>query len=391
MSDLFTVVVAAGRGKRVGAKMNKAFIKIGELPMLVHTLKSLASCCDCRDVAVVVGKDELSYTENLLSEYGEHFSCLNCQLVTGGKERQDSVTNALKIIPEGYSFVAIHDGARPFISKDIFARTYRAAIAKGAAIAVIPVNDTVKIIRNELVERTADRSKVVLVQTPQIFSLPILVNAYEKAAQEGFRGTDDASLVENYGCRVAVVEGSKENFKITTPEDVVWANIKCGAEKMDFRVGTGFDVHAFTDGDAIIIGGVSIPYEKRLLGHSDADVLLHAISDALLGAAGLGDIGKFFPDTDQKYKGADSKKLLSEVVAMLEQKGWSINNIDATIMAQKPKMAPYTENMQKIIADICHLSSDAVGVKATTTEKLGFVGREEGIAAQAVASIKANW
>ena len=388
MKELFTIVVAAGRGKRVGANINKAFLQIAGLPLLVHTLKALDRCPACGKVAVVVAPDELSYTQELLAKYKEHFSTLACELVAGGKERQDSVYNALKTVPERYKLVAVHDGARPFVSPEVFDRVFSMAKETGAAIAVIPVSDTVKLVRNNLVQTTADRSKVALVQTPQIFSRRILNAAYENAYKEGFSGTDDASVVENFGCRVSVVEGEKGNIKITTPEDVIWANIKCGEVEMDFRVGTGFDVHRFTEGDVVRIGGIDIPYNYSLLGHSDADVLLHAISDALLGAAGLGDIGKFFPDTDEKYKGADSKELLREVVLLLKKENWQVNNIDSTIMAEQPKMAPYIERMKSTIADICGVTSASVGVKATTTEKLGFVGRQEGIAAQAVATIK---
>ena len=388
MEKLFTIVVAAGRGKRMGAGINKAFLPVMGVPLLVRTLQALGSCPVCEKVAVVVACDELSYAKELLDKYKGKYPSLCCELVTGGKERQDSVYNALKTVPVCYNFVAVHDGARPFVTPEVFQKTYDVAKKTGAAIVAVPASDTVKLVKNNLVETTVDRETVVLTQTPQIFSMPILRAAFEEVNKEGFVGTDDSSLVERYGYRVSVVEGDKGNIKITTPEDIIWANIKCSEAKMDFRVGTGFDVHRFDEGSTVKIGGVDIPHEYSLLGYSDADVLLHAIADALLGAAGLGDIGKFFPDTDPKYKGADSRELLREVVLLLKKENWKINNIDSTIMAQRPKMAPYIEQMKKNIADICVVSVDAVGVKATTTEQLGFVGRQEGIAAQAVATIK---
>ena len=213
---------------------------------------------------------------------------------------------------------------------------------------------------------------------------------YDFLKEHPFAVTDDASLVEASGHPVAVAEGSYENIKVTTPEDLLLAEKileKQGDFMMQFRVGTGFDVHALVENRPLILAGVQIPYTKGLLGHSDADVALHALMDALLGAAGKGDIGKHFPDTDAKYEGADSRRLLRIVVEMLQEEGWQVNNVDVTVIAQKPKLAPYIAAMRSLVAQDLGIMEDAVNIKATTTEKLGFTGREEGIAAEAVASI----
>ena len=387
MSDLFTIVAAAGRGSRLGAQMNKAFVEVAGLPLLVHTLVALAKTAVCKKVAVVVAPGEIEYASGLLARNAALFGCLECSLLSGGQERQHSIANALKVLPPECAFVAVHDGARPFVSPAVFTSVLSAARAGGAAIAAVPVKDTVKLAEHGFVQDTPARDRLFLVQTPQIFAREVLLAAYDKAFVDGFLGTDDASLVERLGQRVAIVAGDYDNIKITTPDDLFLAGCRLEDRVMRFSVGMGYDVHQLVRDRALVVGGVRIPHELGLLGHSDADVLLHAISDALLGAAGLGDIGKHFPDTDERYAGADSMVLLQEVMAMLAAARWRVNNIDAVIMAQQPKMAPYRGQMCENIARVCLVDPAAVNVKATTTEKLGFVGRSEGIAAQAVVSL----
>lgn len=236
-----------------------------------------------------------------------------------------------------------------------------------------------------------ERSRLWAVQTPQIFSLELLRKAYAQLQKAGNMVTDDAGAVEQIGGKVAVVMGNYKNIKITTPDDLILgeAFIKGAANMADnIHVGSGFDVHRLVPDRKLILCGVTIPYTLGLLGHSDADVALHALMDAMLGAAGLGDIGKLFPDTDPAFKDADSMVLLKEVIGKLQEAGWQVNNADVTIIAQKPKLASYREAMEKNLSNILHLTEDAINVKATTTEQLGFTGRGEGIASQAVVTIK---
>ena len=243
---------------------------------------------------------------------------------------------------------------------------------------------------------TPQRSLLRAVQTPQIFKAELLHSAYGSENLRGAAVTDDASLVERLGVKVAVAEGSYENIKITTPEDLLLAEKICADRGMamqqeikvpQFRVGTGFDVHRLTENRKLILCGVEVPYELGLDGHSDADVAVHALMDALLGAAALGDIGRHFPDTDERFKGADSMKLLAHVIALLKERCWHVNNADVTIIAQRPKLAGFIPQMRANLAAALELGEDAVNVKATTTEKLGFTGRGEGIAAEACVSL----
>ena len=393
MKELLTVIVpAAGEGTRMGLGKNKAFITILDIPLLVLCMKMLAETGMVRRVIVVTRAWEIQETEMLLREYQSRcFPDIDWQVAAGGKERQDSVANGLAQITDTEGYVAVHDGARPFAGTEVFARTFAKAKEFGAAIAAVPLKDTVKVTDNRgIVVSTPDRSSLCAVQTPQIFEVNVLRRGYDFLKEHPFAVTDDASLVEASGHPVAVAEGSYENIKVTTPEDLLLAEKileKQGDFMMQFRVGTGFDVHALVENRPLILAGVQIPYSKGLLGHSDADVALHALMDALLGAAGKGDIGKHFPDTDSKYEGADSRRLLRNVVEMLQEDKWKVNNVDITIIAQKPKLAPHIATMRTLVAQDLGIMEDAVNIKATTTEKLGFTGRGEGIAAEAVASI----
>lgn len=267
----------------------------------------------------------------------------------------------------------IHDGARPFVTEKVIFNVLRDAAVGGAAVAAVPVKDTIRQ-QKDRGGLTLKRSELYSVQTPQGFEVGLIKNAFDKAFEDGFYGTDDAGLVDRLGMDVAVSEGDYTNVKITTKEDM----------PMEVRIGTGFDVHRLVEGRKCIICGVEIPFEKGLLGHSDADVALHALMDAMLGAAALGDIGKHFPDTEPKYEGISSIKLLKYVNEFVAEQGYRLGNADVTIMAQKPKMLPHIEQMRKNIAEALGVELSNINVKATTTEKLGFVGREEGIAAEAV-------
>ena len=396
MDKLTVIVAAAGAGKRLGLGKNKAFAEVGGLPLLVQCLRMVNDTGMAHKTIVAVGADEVAMTEALLKDYHEYFAGLQTTVVAGGAERTDSVKNALALAgSEGW--IAVHDGARPFAGTEVFERTLQAAQQTGAAIAAVPVKNTIKVVDAEgFVVNTPQRSSLMAVQTPQIFKAQLLQRAYSDDNLKGAAVTDDASLVERLGVKVAVALGSYENIKITTPEDLLLAEKICADRGMtmmqslkmpQFRVGSGYDVHRLTQNRKLILCGVEVPNELGLDGHSDADVAVHALMDALLGAAALGDIGKHFPDTDDRFKGADSMKLLEHVLVLLKERCWRVNNADVTIIAQKPKLAGYIPAMRDNLAKAMGLDADAVNVKATTTEKLGFTGRGEGIAAEAVVSL----
>lgn len=298
----------------------------------------------------------------------------------------------------------VHDGARPLVPRTVIDAVIDGCAARGAAIPAVSVKDTIKQIHlsdnGAVVSFTPERSLLRAVQTPQGFDAALLMRAYDACAPDT-AVTDDASLVEALGAPVYIVDGDEMNIKITTPSDLGRAEQLLNRSSADDpgindpvaaaarvpRTGMGYDVHAFAENRKLILGGVNIPHDRGLLGHSDADVLIHAVMDALLGAAALGDIGKHFPDTDLRYKGISSLLLLGHVSELLSSHGWTIVNIDVTVIAQRPKIAPHIPQMKKIMAEVLKISESQINIKGTTTERLGFTGREEGIASQAVASI----
>jgi 2-C-methyl-D-erythritol 2,4-cyclodiphosphate synthase/2-C-methyl-D-erythritol 4-phosphate cytidylyltransferase len=308
------------------------------------------------------------------------------KIVEGGKERQDSIWNAMNALSQDCEIVAVHDAARPFFRSEIFEEAYKILQDCAGAIAAVPATYTMKIAREHTIIFTPERKDLWQVNTPQIFKKDILVKAYEKAYEDNFYGTDDAMLVERLGETLKIIEDIPENIKITHPGDMVLAEQIIRGEKGAFmqRVGQGYDVHKLVEGRKLILGGVEIPHKLGLEGHSDADVLIHAIMDAILGAAALGDIGKHFPDTDDQYKNIDSMFLLYGVRKLMEMNAYTIQNIDATLILQAPKVATYIDTMRKNIAEKLGLDISQVSVKATTEEGLGFTGREEGVAAMAV-------
>ncbi len=389
---LFCIIAAAGMGKRLGLGYNKNYACIGGVPILIRNLHQVARVPGMVQAVVVVAAGEEPEAEALLRQYRKReFPALSWSVVTGGKERQDSVERGIAALPAEARWVAVHDGARPFAAPELFTRVWQAARETGAAIAAVPCKDTIKVGNpTGQVERTLERSRLWAVQTPQIFTADQLKRHGAFVKENKLAVTDDASIAEAMGVPVKLVPGSYENQKITTPEDLVWARALVGKKEertMEFRIGSGYDVHRLVEGRDLILCGVKVPYEKGLDGHSDADVALHALMDALLGAAGMGDIGKLFPDTDDRFLGADSRKLLAAVLARLQSEGWKVNNVDVTIIAQRPKLASYEPAMKENLTADLEISAGAVNVKATTTEKLGFTGRGEGIAAEAVASL----
>ncbi|PWM37708.1 MAG: bifunctional 2-C-methyl-D-erythritol 4-phosphate cytidylyltransferase/2-C-methyl-D-erythritol 2,4-cyclodiphosphate synthase [Clostridiales bacterium] len=375
----YCVIPAAGIGTRMRAGKNKMFLHVGGRPVLFRTLVNVerAGCFDLVVISAHKGEERIVAQLARSALRGTEF-----RIVTGGTERQDSVYNALMSIDTGYGdMIAIHDGARCLATPSLIRRCVEAAREYGAAAAGKPSTDTVKSIDGDAITGTIDRRGIALIETPQVFRADLILPAYEQARRDGFSATDDCSLVERMGVRPRLVPSEEPNIKITTKGDLSMSNDLLLSALP--RVGTGFDVHRFADGRRLILGGVEIPCERGLLGHSDADVLAHAIIDAVFGAAALPDIGRAFPDNDPAYKDANSMALLKTAVQTAEKAGFAIGNIDATVIAQAPKLAPYIEAMRENIASVCGADLSAVSVKATTTEKLGFTGRGEGIAAEA--------
>ncbi len=353
---------------------NKILMKILGKSVLVHTVQAIIKTNICDEVIVVASAENIGIFTQELECFG------NIRVVQGGITRGESAYNG--ICAANGDFVLIHDGARPLVAEEIIENTVKTAIETGAAAAGVVPKDTIKVIKQDnVIEKTVDRKCAILIQTPQVFAREEIKSAYEKF---GFEETDDCALMEKAGRDIAVTEGSYENIKLTTAEDIFTATQIMGGG-VNMRIGTGFDTHKLVEGRDLIIGGVKIPHDKGLLGHSDADVLCHAIIDALFGAAAMGDIGRHFPDTDEKYKGADSIALLREATKLVRESGYEIGNIDTTIIVQKPKMAPHIEKMRENLACAMGVDVEKVSVKAKTNEQMGFTGREEGIEARAIA------
>ena len=377
------LMLAAGSGSRMGLKQNKVFLSLGGKSVLQRSMEAFASIADEIIVVHRPGEEEPARAETEKVSFSGIL-----RLVPGGATRQDSVENGLAqsdCRPE--DLILIHDSARCLITPGLIRRIRDTAMEKGAAIPGLPATNTIKICREEKVLETPDRSLLYEIQTPQACRADWLREAFACARRDGFRGTDDASLLEHCGFPVVVVRGERNNIKLTTGEDIQMAESVLGLSSRLPRVGHGYDVHRFAEDRKLILCGVEIPWEKGLLGHSDADVAVHALMDAMLGAAGLGDIGLHFPDTDSRYKGISSLLLLKETVRLLQANGYELINADLTIVAQKPKLRPYISRMTDTLSAVLGVDPSRLNVKATTTEGLGFEGRMEGISAQAVCLI----
>eukprot|EP01022_Parablepharisma_sp_SALTPOND_P026014 TRINITY_DN6152_c0_g1_i1.p1 TRINITY_DN6152_c0_g1~~TRINITY_DN6152_c0_g1_i1.p1 ORF type:complete len:389 (+),score=181.14 TRINITY_DN6152_c0_g1_i1:542-1708(+) len=384
LGKVVAVVPAAGAGTRLGGARPKQFISLGGRPLLTRTLMVLEEVAEVAAVVVVCPPEAEAQTRGLcLEPYG---LSKVAAVVPGGDQRQDSVAAGVAASAElGAEWLVVHDAARPLAAPERFARVLEGAQATGAAIAAVPAADTVKRAgRDELVEATVDRSALWLVQTPQAFRRDLLEKALAAAKEDGFYATDEAGLVERMGGEVKLVMGSRDNLKITTPEDLALARGLVGG---GLRMGQGFDVHRLEPGRRLVLAGVELEHEAGLAGHSDADVVTHAVMDALLAAAGLGDIGMMFPDSDPAFAGADSIALLEAVVERLAKEGWRPMQVSATLLAQRPKVAPHNQAMRARLAGALGLAPEMVNLAASTTEGLGFVGREEGMAAWATALI----
>lgn len=371
------VVVAAGKSTRMG--FDKLFVKIDGVEVVRMAAEKLAGHPYVDEIVLVAGEN----IPEITALFEANPLPKPFVVVEGGSSRTDSVVAGVQACP-GAGLVAIHDAARPFVNEEIITAAIEAAAEVGAAAPAVPVKDTVKRAEGGMVMETLPRGVLRAVQTPQVFQRQLFMQALATVPPLDYeRMTDDCMIVEKAGHPVQLVAGSYANYKITTAEDL--PKSKGEGEMLLPRVGHGYDVHRFAEGRPLIMGGVNIPYPMGLAGHSDADVLLHAIADALLGAAALGDIGKHFPDTDPAYQGADSLQLLQKVEELVRRQGYTVGNIDATILCQEPKLAPYIAAMRSNIAGVLGLQVSEVSVKATTEEGLGFTGAGQGIAAHCVA------
>ncbi len=370
------LIVAAGKGERAGGGVPKQFRKIGGRSLVAHAIAAFDRHPAIGPIAVVVAPGQ----EAALAEYAG-----SVLIVTGGAERQDSVAKGLAALAAvGCDVVLIHDAARPFLAARVIDDLLTALERSDGAIPALPVVDTLA--RNgETLGETVDRAQLVRVQTPQAFRFAAIVEAHETWA--GGAATDDAQMARAAGFSVITVAGDVMLEKITHEADFAAAEARL-AQALVSRTGMGFDVHRLEDGRPLWLGGVQIPHHQGLAGHSDADVALHAIVDALLGAIGAGDIGSHFPPTDPQWKGADSARFITHAADLIAQAGGIIDHVDLTIICEAPKIGPHREAMRERIAALLAVDPSRISVKATTTERLGFTGRGEGIAAQAVATVR---
>ncbi len=382
------VIVAGGSGLRAGGERPKQYQVIGGKPVIWWTLKAFLDHPGVTHVQAVIGDGH----EEMFAESTMGLAVPSP--VTGGGSRQDSCRIGIEAL-EGHApdKVLIHDAARPFVSADLISHVIAWLDRFPAVIPGMPVTETVKYAPGGMIDRTVDRASLWTAQTPQGFGYGDILAAHRAAqASAAANLTDDASVAEHAGIALAMVPGRIENRKLTTAEDIEQANrlmtTKSFAELSDIRMGQGIDIHSFESGDAVTLLGVRIPFHHRLTGHSDADAAMHALTDAIFGAIGEGDIGVYFPPSDAQWKGADSRIFLEKAVSMLHAKGGVLANADITILAEAPKIAPHIPAMKAVLVPLLHLSPDRIAVKATTTEKLGAIGRGEGIMAFATVTVR---
>lgn len=375
--SVWCVVVAAGRGERAGLGQNKVFFPLNGRSVLSRCLDALERSEAFDGIVLVLSEADREAYARLCTSEGEN--PLVKRIAAGGDCRRRSVKNGLDALPEDAEIAAVHDAARPFVSPDVVRATIESARAHGSGVICTPVTDTVKQLLPDGSVATLPREALRAVQTPQTFDAKKLIAAHARAEAEHFDATDDAMLFERYYGSVRLVNapGAEENRKMTTKDDFARY-----AQPM-MRIGQGYDAHRLKEGRRLVLCGVDVPHDRGLDGHSDADVAVHALMDALLGALGEGDIGRHFPDTAPEYKGVSSMKLLANVMGIVRARGYCVGNADITIVAQKPKLAVLIPQMRKNLSDA--LGTQAVNVKATTTERMGFEGEQIGISAQAVA------
>jgi len=387
------ILAAGGRGTRLGSSTPKQMLALGERTILQRSFDIVDSHDRIDEIVIALPPDLARSPPAYLVSARKPV-----QIVDGGHRRQDSVAKAFAQVSASAGIIVIHDAARPFASADLFTHVIEAAAKGGAAIAALQASDTVKEATAapgvRIVARTIDRESVYLAQTPQAFTRDVLEHAIALGRESIGPATDEASLAERAGHSVRLVDGEATNIKITTPHDLDVAKAVLGIRDSGLgistptRIGNGYDLHRLEAGRPLIIGGVRIPHDTGLAGHSDADVLCHAVTDAILGAAAAGDIGQHFPDTDPKWKGANSIELLKGAVAIIQAEGYTVSNIDAVVIAERPKIAPHIPAMRANLAQAIGIDVSAVSIKGKTNEKVDALGRNEAIAVHAVALIK---
>ncbi|NNM72102.1 bifunctional 2-C-methyl-D-erythritol 4-phosphate cytidylyltransferase/2-C-methyl-D-erythritol 2,4-cyclodiphosphate synthase [Enterovirga aerilata] len=392
--ETIAIIVAAGRGSRAGEGLPKQYRALAGRTVLGRTLQAFASHPGVGRILCAIHPDDRALYESSVAELDPALRRKLLAPAAGGATRQISVRQALAALPpgDGDAIVLVHDAARPFVEPGLIERAIEAGVAHGAAIPGLAVTDTVKRVGPDgAVCETLDRAALRSVQTPQAFRRGPLAAAHARAAAEGEDAfTDDGQLMEWAGATVYVVDGDSANVKLTSARDFEEAERRLAGrgESMITRVGTGFDVHTFTEGDHIWLGGLRIPHTKGVLAHSDGDVVLHALTDALLGAIACGDIGTHFPPSDPQWKGASSDRFLDHAAKEVRSRGGRIDHLDVTVLCERPRIGQHREAMRERIAAIAGVPVENVSIKATTTEKMGFTGREEGLAAQAAATIR---
>jgi 2-C-methyl-D-erythritol 4-phosphate cytidylyltransferase/2-C-methyl-D-erythritol 2,4-cyclodiphosphate synthase len=382
------IIAAGGRGERFGGAQPKQLLSIGGQTVLERSVTAFLTHPSIDDLVVALPRELADNPPAYLTQTAKPV-----RIVAGGARRQDSVAAGFAVVPERSEIVVVHDAARPFASADLIARTIAAAAESGAALAALPVRDTVKqAVRGKdsawVVEATLDRETIFLAQTPQAFKRSVLRDALAIAGL----GTDESSLAEKAGHAVRIVSGEASNIKITTQDDVPMADaiVRSGKPARTGRAGTGYDLHRLVAGRPLILAGVIIPFERGLAGYSDADAVCHAVTDAILGAAGAGDIGRHFPDTDPQWLGASSIDLLGRAVVIIAAQGLEVGNVDATVIAERPKLAPYVDAMRANLARVLGVSIDRVSIKGKTNEGVGELGRGEAIAVHAIALLRSG-
>lgn len=418
MPSAAVIIPAAGSGTRMGLGQPKQYHLLAGIPILIHTILafvaaaagrsssihgvgdtgpsmacvpgshgirtslSVAATISINRIVVVVPQDFIAETKQLLAEY--NLTSASITVTAGGRRRQDSVLAGIECLTEATEIIVVHDGARPLVTPDLIQRCLEAAWLHGAAIAAIPVKDTLKKAHSDqTIACTVDRHDLWQAQTPQAARTSLFRQAYAALADREV--TDEAALLEQAGIAVSLIEGSETNIKITRPDDLILAEkIMHTNSTPTMRIGHGYDAHRLVADRDLVLAGVRVPHELGLAGHSDADVITHALCDAILGALGAGDIGRHFPDSDQRFKDIYSITLLEQVMELVAGKGLALSNADITIICQAPKLAPHIDTMRQILAKACLVDAEQINLKATTTEKMGFTGREEGISCHAV-------
>lgn len=382
------IVAAGGRGLRLGSDRPKQFLDLGGRPMLELSVQALARSSRVQEIVVAVPREYLAETQAWTARLDKPVA-----VVAGGPRRQDSVANAFRAASPAADLILVHDAARPFVTEEVIARAVDAAGAYGAAIAAVAAGDTLKQVGetaadgSRLVRSTLPRDEIVLAQTPQVFRRELFARAIAGAG--GLDATDEAMLAERAGIAVRVVPGDPANIKVTTAADLEQARARLEGSRLT-RIGTGYDLHRLVVGRPLVLGGVTIPFDRGLEGHSDADIVCHAVTDAVLGAAAAGDIGRLFPDSDPKWKDANSLALLRAAMALVHARGFRLANVDVTIIAERPTLLPYLEAMRANLAAALGAGADAVSVKGKTNEGADSLGRGEAMACHAVVLLRSS-